>query len=240
MRAVGLFRLAVAVLVVAACGPPAVWGASAVVQGTALLKVRRGPGPQHAAFGRLEEGQQVEVRKVDGAWANLRMPDGSDGWVHVQYLSFSRTAASRPAAPSPSPNPKTAASPTPSTAQLSDQSRMLLEENARLVAEVTALRHQLMESSTAAVPAAGGLAVPAPADLHADVQRLLRLTQEVRDLVGVKPEDGSEADGRTGSTHDSWLASNGWVLAVSVVVGGLIGSAYGRMQERRRRTRIRF
>jgi hypothetical protein len=107
---------------------------------------------------------------------------------------------------------------------------------ARLTGERDALREQLTASG-------------APSDrtpkvdvtrLQADVQQVLQLTQELRQMVASQRDHGSPVAGSDAAESDSWLLSNGWVLTTSLIVGVLAGMVYGRAQERRRRNRIRF
>jgi hypothetical protein len=190
------------------------------------------------------------VVKVEGRWATIRTPGGAEGFVHRSYLSYPGGQAPPEVAvsprievntqPSPTPAPRAESIPTPASA--ADPMRTLREENARLSAEVNALRDQLAARAVEAAPApasAAGTVAPNQ-ELRGDVQRLLQMTEEIRSLARARPSEGGDTGAAPLPSGDSWLASNGWVLAASVVVGGLLGSVYGRFQERRRRNRIRF
>jgi N-acetylmuramoyl-L-alanine amidase len=62
---------------------------SGIVAVTGTLNVRFGPGVTFTSFATLNNGENVtlEGRSTDGAWIQIRLPDGRLGWVSSQYLS---------------------------------------------------------------------------------------------------------------------------------------------------------
>lgn len=235
MRVARVFRPVVAILLFVLSGVAPADAVPAVVGGAEALNIRRGPGTEHPAFARLDRGQQVEVTKVVGSWASVRTQGGTEGWVQKQYLVFS---GDQPRAEEPPPAVRTPAS------NRVDELQQLKDDVARLTTERDALRAQLASPSPAAVSADAAKADPLR--MQADVQQLLQLTQELRQMVASQGDRGSSApasasESAAGSAeNDSWLLSNGWVLTTSLIVGVLGGMVYGRAQERRRRNRIRF
>jgi SH3 domain protein len=203
----------------------------AVVSGAEALNIRRGPGTEHQAFAQLVRGQQLEVIKVTGAWASVRTQGGAEGWVQKQFLTF-------PGAQPRSEDPPPAAPDRTPSGDAAEELQQLKDEVARLTAERDALQAQV------ASPGTGVASDAAPkmdsTRLQADVQQLLQLTQELRQMVASQRDHGSPVAAPAAAEGDSWLLSNGWVLTTSLIVGVLGGMVYGRAQERRRRNRIRF
>lgn len=229
MRVLRVFRPVVAVLLFVMSGVTPAAAVPAAIGGAEALNLRRGPGTEHPAFARLDRGQQVDVIKVVGSWASVRTQGGAEGWVQKQYLVFSGTP---PRAEDPPPAGRTP------PANRADELQQLKEEVARLTAERDALRGQVANPT----PAVASAETPRTDALRmqADVQQLLQLTQELRQMVASQRDRGTSAGAPASTENDSWLLANGWVLTTSLIVGVLGGMVYGRAQERRRRNRIRF
>lgn len=233
MRVARAFRPVVAALLLAVSGVAPAEAVPATVSGVEALNIRRGPGTEHAVFARLERGQKIEVTKIVGTWAAVRTPGGAEGWVQKQHLSF--PGEQPPSEPAPQPSAERT-----QTGGRSGDVEQLREELAKVSAERDTLRAQLSETSPVAANA-----TPATGDggrLQADVQQLLQLTQELRQMVASQREHGGGSPAPIAETteKESWLLSNGWVLTTSLIIGVLAGMVYGRAQERRRRNRIRF
>jgi hypothetical protein len=202
-----------------------------VVKGASAVNVRRGPGTGHRAFAALAEGDEVEVVRVDGVWAVVRMRDGTEGYVRKDYLALrpgvEPSAAGRVPAAISDPG-------DPSSTSLQPEAPREVGE--RLTAEETSPRELVntgvVSSQAAEVP--GSTEPVAPQD---DLQRLIRMTEELHRMVA---ELGNHRHGGREAAPEPWLVSNGWVLVLGALFGGFIGAAYGRAQERRRRTRVRF
>lgn len=52
-----------------------------------VLNVRNEPGASAAVIGQIGQGTTVTPKRVSGSWYGIEMPDGSDGWVHSDFLS---------------------------------------------------------------------------------------------------------------------------------------------------------
>ena len=216
-------------------GATPAWAVPALVRGTSALKVRRGPGPQYPAFARLQREDRVEVKKIEGDWASIRTASGAVGWVHRDYLRFpaglpSREAAAAPPAPPPETAPETAAG-----AMTGEPSEPDAQPQLAAVAE--SLAKPGAEPQTAP---ADGAQPPFAADIQNELQRLVRLTEEVHarvEAMRTSPSPAGSSDDADDARH---LATTAWLLVIGVLFGAFVGSAYGRQRERRRRTRVRF
>jgi SH3-like domain-containing protein len=195
----------------------------ALVRGVPQLNVRTGPGTEHPPVATVREGEEVIVQKVSRSWAFIRTQRGETGYVHVNYLNSLGVPMPREETP-PSPTAPAVAvqsSPTPDA---------LRERAAALEAEVASLRAQLVALQG---EAAAGTRTEA---LHGDIRHVLRLTEEMHAKLTTLALDGDRArsDAFT-SAQRIWVS-----LGAGLIIGVLLGSAYGRRQERSRRTRIRF
>lgn len=50
------------------------------------LAVRSGPGAGFDSVSVIQSGQPLEIVRTQGDWANIRLPDGKEGWVLERYL----------------------------------------------------------------------------------------------------------------------------------------------------------
>lgn len=234
MRVARVFRPVVAALLFALSGVAPAGAVPAQVSGAEALNIRRGPGTQHSAFAQLVRDEQVEVTKIVGDWAAVRTQGGAEGWVVRQYLTV---LGQPPRVEAPPVTPVR----TPASAG-GDELQQLKDEVAQLAAERDALRDQLAQATPA--PVAADVPRGDGSRMQSDVQQLLQLTQELRQMVASQRERSGDAPASmpasASAENDSWLLRNGWVLTMSLIVGVLGGMVYGRAQERRRRNRIRF
>lgn len=69
----------------------------------ATLRIRRGPATTYAAFASLARGATVTIlgQNPAGDWLNIRLPNGTTGWVSAQYVTVQ--PATRSAITSPPP-----------------------------------------------------------------------------------------------------------------------------------------
>ena len=71
------------------------WAETMYVTDVLLLKMRSGPGSGSDIVEVLQSGQMLEVVSDNDKWAQIRLPDGREGWVQSQYLTAEKTAALR-------------------------------------------------------------------------------------------------------------------------------------------------
>ena len=64
---------------------PTAEGVSYVKVGTA--NIRSGPGMQYGVINAAKEGDKLEVIEEKGSWCNVRLPDGSTGWIYKNLIS---------------------------------------------------------------------------------------------------------------------------------------------------------
>lgn len=76
-----------------------------IIQSMQRVNVREGPGVSFSAIAALAPGTGVQVlgRNFEGDWINIRMEDGSEGWVATRLLFLPPTATPFPS-PTPSPD----------------------------------------------------------------------------------------------------------------------------------------
>ena len=56
------------------------------------LTLRSGPGAGGEVLGVIQSGQPLEIVSEVEKWAQVRLPDGTEGWVPGRYLTSERTA----------------------------------------------------------------------------------------------------------------------------------------------------
>lgn len=208
-------------------------GAVGIVRGAEALYVREGPGTEFNAFDSLPKGTEVEVESVEGSWVAIRTPAGRTGYVHKTFLEL----------------PGGADEASQETPRVESTSRAAAAETGQAL-EVEALA---VESTPRVEPPERS---PTPADappptlmgsdgngrdeLLVDVKRILRLTEEMHEeLAGRSPADAPGAPMNDG-TQAPGVASTLALSGIGLLFGFLLGSVYGRRQERNRRSRVRF
>jgi SH3 domain protein len=76
-------RLILALLILA---PLAAFGETAYVTDNLRLGLHANETTSDRAFRMLESGQEMEILTRDRNYANIRLPDGTEGWVKAAYL----------------------------------------------------------------------------------------------------------------------------------------------------------
>ncbi len=60
-----------------------------VVENTAALNVRSGPGSHYAVLARLAEGDRMTFLAMEDGWVKVRLVDGSlVGYVYYRYVAI--------------------------------------------------------------------------------------------------------------------------------------------------------
>lgn len=210
------------------------------VRGAEAVHVREQPSLDSPSIVTLSRGRAVTVEKVLGPWALVVLDSGRRGYVKAAYLELPPGIAveeevpeSTPAAASPAPSPPPAATHTSPpedtpTAPLADTGT-----GGGLEREVAQLRERLsaLESAVAATPAVA--------------QQAGRVSAEPAEAAPTHEREATRAGGTLAPSVAAPLEPDdiGPSLAlagVGLVLGFMIGAAYGRRQERNRRTRVRF
>lgn len=75
--------------------PLAAWGQTAYVTDNLRLGVHRAPDTSDRAFRTLESGQELEILSQDRYYAQVRLPDGTVGYVKAAYLVDQKPAVLR-------------------------------------------------------------------------------------------------------------------------------------------------
>ena len=199
-----------------------------IVRGAEMLNVRRGPGTAHAPFARLERDQEVLVEEVVDSWARIRMENGEQGYVHIHFLEI------RPEA-----EPITAVAGQTPTATAAEERPKVGDAQAQTV-QPDDETDQLAALQVPAPPPTEEPAPPRPAsgDVKADLARLLYLTEEIRREVRATARRPSESAAPL--TRPPEMGPTVALAGAGLVLGLLLGSAYGRRHERNRWTRVRF
>lgn len=204
----------------------------ASVRGAEALYVRRGPGTEYPAFGTLQKGEEVRAEARSGAWVLVRIPSGEKGYVHGNFLGLPagvQLPETQEAPAQVQSSPPTHAENPPPAAEVAVAVAPVQPAAAAEVTPVPTI------SAAAPTPSAADLA-----GLQADLRRLLRLTKEVRDELAAPPTLGPPNGNAAG--YDQ-TPDPGPILALAgagLVLGFMLGTVYGRRQERNRRTRVRF
>ncbi len=101
------------------------------------LALRSGKSSDQSILGVIMSGQIVEVLQIDDQWAQVRLPDGKEGWVQNRYLTPQITKGIL------------LESLEQKHKVLKDQLAMVLDENSQLTKETKSIRIELnqMEAS---------------------------------------------------------------------------------------------
>jgi hypothetical protein len=221
-------------------------GTPAVVTGAPRVFVRRGPGTEFPPFATLTEGSKVEVQEMEGEWSRVVISSGQVGYIHTNFLGLPSEAGGRPTAdvtPRPTATPRPLQSSTAPQTPLAERNKALEAEVSSLQQELATLRHRLAEVPPSAVPSTPGAAVESD-DVRAELRRLAAAVEALQHhLATGTPAVPTTADTGGQNAEDSPPAVSPTAIvlgAVGLILGWLFGAAYGRNQERGRRSRIRF
>ncbi len=219
-------------------------GNTAVVTGADRVFVRRGPGTEFPPFATLTDGSTVEVLEMQGEWSRVKTANGQVGYMHSNFLALpSEAGAAARRAPTEA-RPQPTAVPTPHPTPHTDTAALTAatERNKALEAQVSALQDELTALKNRPTPVPEVVPTPVAGNAETDELRaeLKRLTAAVE---GLQQRGGGGAPGEAVPTEspEHGVASTALLLGgVGLLIGWLLGAAYGRNQERGRRSRIRF
>jgi hypothetical protein len=232
-------RAALAVMLIASTAAAAHAAGKATVRGAEAVNVRREPSPDSPALVSLRKGSVVRVEKVIDGWAQVTTESGTQGYVKAVFLDLPHgipveeaesvatavVVATPPATLAEAPTEPAAA--TPEVRAEAGHREPLEVEVAQLRDRLAALESAVVTTPAVATPAAQREEpepeAAAPADRSAGEP--VRPARPIRPVVPEPQEIGPSS-----------LALAG----VGLVLGFLIGAAYGQRQERNRRTRVRF
>jgi uncharacterized protein YgiM (DUF1202 family) len=204
----------------------------AVVTGAQVLYVRRGPGVTYRAFATIERGEQVEVERLEGVWALVRLASGQTGYVYSTFLTFPGQAQTTLLVPATATSPRP---PEPTATNRPEAASRL--DKAQPSPEKPGDEAQPAPATVTGSSSSSGASPAELAALRSDVQRLTAAVDSLQKQIG-------EAPGQlgAGATEEHWWSSStlGVMVLIALLVGWVIGSAYGRQSERSRRNRIRF
>jgi SH3-like domain-containing protein len=51
-----------------------------------LVNIRNGPGMKHKVLTTVKEGDELEVLGEIGSWYNVKLPDGTEGWIYHKLV----------------------------------------------------------------------------------------------------------------------------------------------------------
>jgi len=208
---------AAALVLVAAQRAPAA-PVVATVRGGEAVNVRRGASTESPKFRSLARGAQVRVEEVNAQWARVTLKDGDSGYVNVAYLQFAPGATVPPAA---TPTVAPAAAPAGVIEAAAAVADGVTPRPAALEGQLAQLRERLAALESAVVPPAGE--PPAGAVASGETPRPI-----VPLAAPVAPPDQLD------------IGTSLALAGVGLVIGFLLGTAYGQRQERHRRSRVRF
>jgi hypothetical protein len=214
----------------------------ATVRGAEAVNVRRAPSSDSPSFATLARGASVKVERVEDGWAVVTLESGREGYVKAAFLNlppgievvalpptvaalaptFSPAALGAEAAISPAP------ASTPEVRAGGERGDGLERQVAQLRDRLAALESAIVPSSESATPAHNDAGESAGKDLAASAD------------VSSRAAGGALCPTVTRSQDSPELGPSLALAGVGVVLGLIIGAAYGRRQERNRRSRVRF
>jgi hypothetical protein len=237
----------------------------ATVRGADVVNVREAPSLDAPAFYSLEKGRVVTVEKVVGDWAMVTLESGRQGYVRSLYLALPQGIEVLPGpAGTVSPQVRATGTTTPrGRATLPPTAA----PRATLTASATAGTSTGQPTETQMPAGTPPAEQPPPTEgggeeLKEDLAELRKRLAALESAVVATPGAGSEGTPRIpGAAHPGGphegnrpflvptvaelpdaqdFGPSMATAGVGLVIGFLLGAAYGRRQERNRRSRVRF
>jgi SH3 domain-containing protein len=204
----------------------AAFAGTAQISGIEKVYLRAGPGTDSPPLGVLNGGDQVNVLGVEGSWTKVETRDGRVGFVYRRYVVPELEGSAAQVAPEAAVPPgnlaaaPTAALPAPSpTETVAAPKDELSAELANLRAEVADLKQKVQEKADQAGDAQG----PSGGSLSSISQAPVS--------APAAPPASSARDQGVGVLAVAFL---------SLLVGWVLGSAFGRRRSRSQRPRLRL
>jgi len=199
------------------------------VAGVPAVNLREQPSTNSRAVTWLAEGEPVEVQGVVNGWALVQTARGQSGYIRRGYIEASENeikaiASAQRAAQAAAPAAATPADPEPGPGREAD-----------LEAQVRSLREQLEELRRQATVTADAQQDRILREVRGDLRKLLEQTSAIERRLAAGAAGGSPAAPMQSTPPFPWM-----MLGFGILIGAVLGAAFGRRQERSRRTRIRI